>query len=230
MGYNQKLIKVSRFLEKEFAVDDFKLNHDHIIFTDKKKASLFSKWLDELDCKEPRKIGNLFYGMEDFSADHGTINFMFNFMGEDAYLSEDMYQGRNELAEFIWKTLDDAAVKRYWLIGTQLLAFEDRNDGLLARTILEKAIPEFRLEQTQRKATATTLTGASFVSSVASSAVTFNPSYLVSNGVSINGCSSAELDKADCTTYKSQVTVPLSHVNKLVNQKFKKLLRKKKKP
>lgn len=222
-GYNQTLIKVSRFLEKEFMPDDFKLNHDHIIFTDKKKASDFSKWLDELDCKEPRKTGNLFYGMDDFSADHGTINFMFNFMGEDTYMSEEMYHGRNELAEFIWKTLDDASVKRYWMIGPQILAFEDRNDGLLARTILEKAIPEFRQEKSQRKA-GMTIGG----SQINSGSVTFNPSYITANNISLTGYSTTELDKAECSTYKPEVTVSMRHVNKMVNRKLKKLLRKKK--
>lgn len=216
-GYNQALIKISRFIEKEFMEDDFKLNHDHIIFTDKKKAAVFSRWLEELNVKEPRKAGSLFYGVDDFTADHGTINFMFNFIGEDLHISEDVYQGRGELSEFIWKTLDDASVKRYWMISPQLIAFEDRNDGLLARTILEKAIPEFRQEQAQRKAHMRAVNA----HTITASAINYNSSgYIVNNG----------LAKSDAGTYNPEVTVPMSQVRKLVNQKLKKILRKKKKP
>jgi hypothetical protein len=213
--YHQKLLHVSCYLVDQYNSDDYKLNHDHIIFTEKKKAAQFSGWLNELDCGDAADKG-LFYNENDFMASRGTINYMFH-TGEAGDHSDHI--GRNRKAEYLWLQLRNAGVGRYWFIRG-LFCFEDRTDGVLAQKVLEAAIVQYNEDAKRATAftgtiTGTAITGLTGFNNVTSSYVNFN-----ANGITLNN---TKLDAAACTGYTEK---PVD-IKKLVAQKVKRALKRK---
>lgn len=212
-NYHQKLLHVSCYLTDKLTPDDYKLNHDHIIFTDKKKATQFSGWLSELNCRDAADNG-LFYNEKDFMASRGTINYMFH-TGEANDHSD--YIGRNRKAEFLWLQLRNAGVGQYWFIRG-LFCFEDRTDGVLAQKVLEAAILQYDTDAKQATAfTGGITTGVSTLTGVATTSpfVTFNANY--------QAVHNTKLDAAEGTGYTEKPV----NIKKLVARKVKRVLKRK---